>query len=173
MLDSSTFINACRIDQVRLLVLLKSPLCFPEYVFKVELGSGARAVTREAAMQCVAAGQVSLRSLSLADLERIAQLKAPRRIGLGEIACAIIANRDNGAVLSDDWKCRNWVRDNIAPIEWQGIEDVLLEGASRLHLSEFDLENLQKRLEENKYHCRFDLKNEHLMRALGRNTGGQ
>ncbi|MBZ4395925.1 hypothetical protein VZQ01_26785 [Myxococcus faecalis] len=172
MLDSSTFIHSLIIEQTRLVVTLRNPIAFPEYVFKVELlGERAHPETQEIARAVVTSGQITLRNLTLGDLDRIAQLNAPRKAGLGELACAIIAGREGGGVLCDDWKCRNWMSANTTPlVEWQSIEDVLLEAAERAHLSEYELEDLQKRLLSNRYHCRFDLRNEHLMRSLSRKT---
>lgn len=169
LLDSSTFINAIAVGQVRLVVLLRSPIAFPEYVFKAELlGERSHAATRDAAKDIVSSGQIKLTSLTIDDLERIAQLNAPRKAGLGELACAIIAGREGGGVLCDDWKCRNWMSSHVAPVEWHSIEDVLIEAAERSHVSEYELEEFQRKLTSNRYHCRFDLRNEYLMRALNR-----
>ena len=46
MLDSSTFINALGIERLALLVALRYPLRFSEYVLRVELGTNARANAR-------------------------------------------------------------------------------------------------------------------------------
>ena len=109
MLDSSTFINALIIDRVTLLLSLRSPAFFPEYVFRFELGANARDETREGATQAVDRRQVGVQKLTLADLDRIAALGAPRRVGLGELACAVIAQRTGGGVLCDDWRARRWI----------------------------------------------------------------
>lgn len=165
MLDSSTFINFSVIDRIALFVLLRSPLYFSEYVYRFELGIKAHESTRSAARQSVARKQIGVRSLSLSDLERISQLGAPRRIGLGEIACAIIAERETGGVLCDDWKGKRWLTQRMVLNSWESTEDVLLEAARLGHISEFDLDGFQARLEEERYVCRFNLRLEHLRRV--------
>ena len=164
MLDSSTFINACIIARVPLFVLLRSPLCFSEYVFRFELGINAHETTRRQAARCVERRQIGIRHLSLSDLDRINELGAPRRIGLGEIACAIIAEREHGGVLCDDWHGRGWLEPRVSWVCWESIEDLLLAAAQSGHVSEFDLDDFQHTLELERYKCRFDLRFEHLRR---------
>lgn len=168
ILDSSTFIHFCIAGQTRLLVLLRSPLAFPEYIFRVELGSRAYPETREKAQHYVSRKEIGIKHLSLEELDLIASLKAPRRAGLGELSCAIIAHRERGVVLCDDQKCRNWISTHLPPVLWESIEDILLSAAEQSHLSEFELDQIQKSLASNRYQCRCDLRTEHLMRALNR-----
>ena len=113
--------------------------------------------------------QIGVESLTLSDLDRIADLSAPRRIGIGEIACTIIAERQAGGVLCDDWKARKWLEQRTTPHSWESIDDVLLDAAAIGHIGEFDLVDFQQRLEANRYRCRFaDLRLEHLQRQLAR-----
>jgi len=168
MLDSSTFINACYIARIQLLILLRSPIFFPEYVFRVELGVNAHPTTRREAESWVQKKKIGIRQLSLSDLDRISELAAPRRIGLGEIACAIVAEREGGGVLCDDHKGRNWLQSRLATTCWQSVEDFLLHAAELGYVSEFDLQACQETLESNRYLCRYDLRLEHLRRAANR-----
>lgn len=154
VLDSSTFIHARIVDRVSLLSALRSPIFFPEYVFRFELGSGAHNDTREAAAKCVQRKQIGVKQLTLADIDRIAQMR--RKVGLGEIACAIIAEREDGGVLMDDRKALPWLKTNTRVGFWESIEDFLLDAAMQLHLSEFDLKEFDHTLRTNRYQCRFD-----------------
>jgi hypothetical protein len=170
MLDTSTFINTLVIDGIRLLVRLRSPLHFPEYVFRVELGLNARQRTREQAETLVRVGTVSIQRLTVADLDRIAQIAAPRRVGLGEIACSLLAERLQFGMLCDDWKARRWLSEKIALGVWEAIEDVLLDAAGRSEISEYDLSVLQEKLAAGRYQCKFDLRLEFLQRRLNQDT---
>ncbi|MGO8752188.1 MAG: hypothetical protein ACLQNE_40130 [Thermoguttaceae bacterium] len=166
MLDSSTFIHAVIVDRVMLLASIRFPLSFPEFIFRFELGSDARPATRDAAAQAVGRKQIGVQQLTLADLDRLSQLAAPRRIGLGELACAIIAERLAGGVLCDDWHAKKWIEGRVTAKCWDSIEGVFLEAAASGHIGELDLVDLQKTLETNRYHCRCDLRLEHLQRLL-------
>ena len=53
------------------------------------------------------------------------------QIGIGEIACAIIAERQSGGVLCDDRKARRWLADRVAVLKWESIEDILLDARPR------------------------------------------
>ncbi|MBD3675684.1 MAG: hypothetical protein HUJ26_19400 [Planctomycetaceae bacterium] len=170
MLDSSTFIHVMMIDRLQLLSVLRTPLCIPEYVYLFELGVNAKERTRQNAEDCVHRQQAEVQQLTLEDLDRIAELEAPRRIGLGEIACAIIAERNQGGVLCDDRRAKNWLCDRISEsVLWEDTEDFLLDAADNWHVSEFDLEGFQMTLSDNCYICRVDLRQEHLFRLYGRN----
>jgi hypothetical protein len=166
MLDASTFINAVVVDRVMLMALLRSPLFFPEFVFRFELGINAREATRAAAAHAVDRKQIGVQQLTLADLDRLSQLAAPRKIGLGELACAIIAERTSGGVLCDDWRAKAWIEQHVAAACWDSIEGVLLQAAASGHVGELDLVDLQKTLETNRYHCRCDLRMEYLQRLI-------
>jgi hypothetical protein len=166
MLDTSTFINAVVVDRVMLMALLRSPLFFPEFVFRFELGINARAATWAAAAHAVNRKQIGVQQLTLADLDRLSHLSAPRRIGMGELACAIIAERLAGGVLCDDWHAKKWIEGRVTAKCWDSIEGVFLEAAASGHIGELDLVDLQKTLETNRYHCRCDLRMEHLQRLL-------
>jgi hypothetical protein len=167
-LDSSTFIHALLVGRLWLLPRVRAPLRIPEYVLRTELNAEAHADTAEHAKGFLSAGHAVVCRLSLADLDRIAEIGSPRRIGLGEIACAVIAERDSGGVLLDDWRGRRWLEQRLSVTFWESIEDVLLLAASRGHISEFDLDECEERLRKNRYDCRVSLRNEHLRRLLNR-----
>lgn len=167
-LDSSTFIHALIVERVALVILLRSPLYFPEYVFRFELGANAHERTRTEAASFVSRNQIGVVNLTLADLDRIASLGALRRIGLGEVACAVIAERRTGGVLCDDWRARGWLEQHTTPQRWDSIDGVLLEAAAKGQIGELDLVDFQRVLEENRYHCRCDLRLEHLQRQVTR-----
>lgn len=166
LLDSSTFINAAVVDRLPLMLLLRSPIFFPEYVFRFELGTNARQATRQEAVANVTRKRIGVQNLTLADLDTIAAFNAPRRIGLGELACAVIANRLGGGVLCDDWRAKAWLNDRMATPDWDSIESVLLEAAARNFIGETDLAQAQRTLEENRYKCRYDLQIEHVRRNI-------
>lgn len=165
-LDSSTFIHALIVGRLWVLSRDREPLRIPEYIVRVELTTDAHADTAEQARRFVSSGHAAVCRLSLADLDRIAEMKTPRRIGLGEIACAVIAERESGGVLSDDWKGRKWLEANLGVALWESIEDVLLRAAAKGHISEFDLEACEDTLRINRYDCRVRLRDEHLRRRL-------
>lgn len=167
-LDSSTFINALIIERLWLLPRNREPLRIPEYVLRVELKAETHADTAIQAEGFVTAGHAVICQLSLADLDRIAQLGTPRRIGLGEIACAVVAERESGGVLLDDWRGRRWLEQRLAVALWESIEDVLLLAAAKGNLSEFDLDECEDCLRQNRYECRVNLRLEHLGRLLNR-----
>jgi hypothetical protein len=166
MLDSSTFINTIVVDQVMLMVSLRSPLFFPEYVFRFELGVNAKEKTHNVAMDLVNRKRIGVQQLTLADLDRLSHLAAPRRIGLGELACAIIAERSSFGILCDDWRAKASIEARITTILWDSIEGFLLEAAERRHIGESELEDFQRKLETNHYHCRCELRMEYLRRLL-------
>jgi len=166
LLDSSTFINFLVIQRTSLLVRLRAPLYFPEYVFRVELGLNARPPTREHAEEVVRRGAIAIERLSIADLDRLAALSAPRRIGLGEVACAIIAERLGAGVLCDDWKARRWLAEKVRASGWESTEDVLMDAALQLEVSEYELADFQASLTAGRYQCRFELRVEFLQRRL-------
>jgi hypothetical protein len=168
MLDSSTFINAIAIERVALLVSLRKPIHFSEYVLRFELGVNARQSTRAEALNWVNRKLIGVESLTLPDLDRIAALAAPRRIGIGEVACAIIAERCAGGVLCDDWRAKGWLEQRTAPHSWDSIEGVLLDAAAAGLIGELDLVDFQKALEIERYKCRVDLRMEHLQRQMNR-----
>jgi hypothetical protein len=164
MLDSSTFINSVLSEKAWIVPALRAPLFLPEYVFRVELGAGARATTRREAQALVARGKASIEQLTLSDLEKIARLCAPKRIGTGEMCCAIIAAREQRGVLCDDHKAHRWLGERVSVAIWESIEDVLVAAGVANHLSEYEVEECQKALASNRYRCRFDLRFEVLRR---------
>lgn len=170
MLDASTFIHTVIVKKVRVLVALKSPLVVPMYVFQQEIaGPRAHDETREMAEQCQRRGDIKIEALSLSDLQRIVSLNAPRRkIGLGELACAIIAERSAGGVLCDDHLAVGWLKLNVSVSKWESIEDVLIAAAHGLHLNEYDLVECQQNLSTAKYQCRVQLRDTFLMQQVGR-----
>jgi hypothetical protein len=165
MLDSSTFIHCLFIDRIPLLIDLRKPIFFPEYVLRYELGINARPQTRDEAKKWTGTGKIGVKNLTLADLERIAASSAPRKIGLGELACALVAEREIGGILCDDRQAQKWILANIPVHNWECIEDFLLEAAADYHLNEHDLRKHQDVLTANRYTCRFpDLQLEFLYR---------
>ncbi|HVC94727.1 MAG TPA: hypothetical protein VND64_13590 [Pirellulales bacterium] len=154
------------VDRVPLLVLLRSPLFFPEYVFRFELGVDARDATRDHAADQVARKRIGVQHLTLSDLDRIASFDAPRKIGLGELACAVIAERLAGGVLCDDWRAKAWLEHRMTPLRWDSIEWVLLDAAAEGCIGELDLVDSQRVLERNQYSCRGDLQLIHLQRQM-------
>lgn len=167
-LDSSTFIHALIIERLWLLPRNRKPLRIPEYVFRVELQSEAHADTAIQAEGFVTAGHAVICQLSLADLDRIVLLGTPRRVGLGEIACAVVAERESGGVILDDWRGRRWLEHRVTVALWESIEDILLLGAAKGHLSEFDLDECEDCLRRNRYVCRVNLRLAHLSRLVNR-----
>jgi hypothetical protein len=139
LLDSSTFIHATIVDRVALISSLRSPLFFPEYVFRFELGANAKETTRDEAAAQVTRKRIGLQALTLTDLDKIASLSAPRKIGLGELACAVIAERLAGGVLCDDWHAKAWLDKRISPPQWESIETILLDAAAKNYIGELDL----------------------------------
>ncbi len=168
MLDSSTFIHACIIDRLPLVAMIRTPLECPEYVLRWELGQHARPETRRAAEEALRQGKLRMRRLSLEDLDRIATINAPRRIGLGELACAIVAEREKAGVLCDDRSARRWLSTRVNTFAWETIEDVLLAAAELGFIGELDLQGYQTILHRNGYGCVYDLQMEFLSRRLNR-----
>jgi len=164
MLDSSTFIHAMILDRIALLTLLRSPLFFSEYVFRIELGADAKDTTRDEAVSQVTRQRIGVQRLTLADLDKIVSLGAPRRLGLGELACAVIAERITGGVLCDDWRAKAWLDGHMAPPKWNSIESILLDAAAAGYIGELDLFDSQRTLRNNQYECREDLRLVHLQR---------
>ena len=166
MLDSSTFIHATIVDRVPLIVLLRSPLFFPEFAFRFELGANAKETTRDQAAAQVKRKRIGVQTLTLADLDRIVSFGAPRKIGLGELACAVIADRMTGGVLCDDWHAKAWLDQRISTSLWDSIETILLDAAAKNYIGELDLADAQRMLERNRYTCRYDLQIEHVKRQM-------
>lgn len=162
------------IGRLRVVTQLHRPLSIPEYVYQQELvGPRARDKTRVAARRTKEDGTVSLEILSLADLQRIAALNAPRRkAGLGELACGVLAERLSGGVLCDDRRAVGWMRNEMRVLLWQSIEDVLIAAAHSSHLSESDLDQCERGLLEARYTCKFGLKNTYLMQLLANRSPG-
>lgn len=168
LLDASTFIHAVIVKHVQVLTTMRAPLVVPEYVYRQELvGERAREVTRESAEQAARNGMLAVERLSLADLQRIAALNPPKRkCSLGEISCAIIAERTSGGVLCDDHRAVGWMREHIAVVVWESIEHVLIAAAHALRLDEYALDECEQTLATNNYRCRSSLRNEFLMQRL-------
>ncbi|MDH5641372.1 MAG: type II toxin-antitoxin system VapC family toxin, partial [Nitrospira sp.] len=140
VLDSSVFIHFMIIEHFHVLVRCRSPLHLPEYVYRVELtGPKCQDATRAQAHAAVSAGDVRLQSLSIADLMRMASLGPGRKAAVGEIACALIAERCGGGMLTDDRKARRWLDVRVRVSTWQSTEDVLIEAAHRLEVTEHEL----------------------------------
>jgi hypothetical protein len=168
MLDSSTFLHACIIDRLPLMALIRKTLECPEYVLRWELGRNAHPETQRLAEEALRQGKICVRQLSLEDLDRIATINAPRRIGLGELACAIVAEREHAGVLCDDRNARRWLSTRVTTVAWETIEDVLLAAAEGGFIGELDLQGFQTTLQRNRYHCAYDLQIEFLSRKFNR-----
>jgi len=169
VLDSSVFIHFCYIERFRLLIRCRAPLHITTYVYQVELtGPKSHDATRVQALAAVAAGHVDVRSLTLAELARIAELGPRRKAGLGELTCAVIAQRSGAGVLIDDRKARRFLEPHFDVGAWESTEDVLIEAAHRCEVTEFELVEIQACLSTHKYECRCDLRNEYLMQRLNR-----
>lgn len=167
VVDSSTFINFVTIDRVRLLAEMRKPLCATRYVYERELtGPRAHDPTRRQATEAVARGQVRLRSLKLSDLERIASLDVPRRVALGERTCAVLAEREGGAVLLDDKTAKSKLQIATSVSIWQSVEDVLVHAAHEHRLTEYELDDCESKLKDGKYHCQVSLRATYLQQAL-------
>jgi len=85
-------------------------------------------------------------------------LSAPKRIGIGEICCALLAERQKRGILCDDRKACNWLRDRVAIAIWESIDEVLVSGGVAHHLSEYEVEDCQRLLERSKYKRKYDLR---------------
>jgi hypothetical protein len=170
LLDASTFINALTVGHVRTLIALRAPLLVPEYVYQLELaGPSAKPDTRAEAERCKASGGFQVYRLTLADVRRMAAMDPPKRkVGIGELSCALIAERANGGVLSDDHKSRSWIEQRVRIVDWQSIEDVLLAAAHASYVSEYELDDCEHKLLGGKYTCRVSLRNTFLMQRLSR-----
>lgn len=166
VLDSSTFISGLATSRTWILTRLGRSLTIPEYVFRFELGLRARPETRKEAQSFVERGHARLASLTLEDLDQLAAMEVPRRIGIGEAICAVLALRGSAGVLSDDLKAKRWLTSRLTVIAWETVEDLLLEAATRSLISEYDLEDCQQRLAAARYTCHFNLREEFLRRAL-------
>jgi hypothetical protein len=158
-LDSSTFINALAVNRVALLSRVRQPIAFVEYVFRIELaGSGARAATREAAMHEVQRGAIGIDRLTMDDLARMSALSPPRRVDIGELATAVVAERVGAGVLCDDHKAVRWLSENLLSVPvWESIEHVMLAAAESCLVAEHELSIIEQRLVEAKYACRFNI----------------
>lgn len=169
VLDSCVFINFHIVGHLRTLVRCRSPLCVPEYVYKYELtGPRSHRDTRESAHAAISTEQISVSFLSVEDLTRIAAL-GPRSADLGEIACALIAEREGGGVLTDD-RSKRRLSAHMRVRAWQSTEEVLIDAAHRCEITEYDLDAIQEVLARNRYQCRVQLRNEYLMQRLARHT---
>jgi hypothetical protein len=158
--DASTFIHALALDRAPLLARLRSPLAFVEYVYRTELaGAGAHAKTREAAVEQVRRGAITVDRLSMADVVRMSAFAPPRRVDTGELATAVVADRLGVGVLCDDHKAVVWLREKLSRVrEWEAIEEVLVAAAVANLIGESELPELQGRLVTAKYRCRYDLR---------------
>jgi hypothetical protein len=67
--------------------------------------------------------------------------------------------------------CRSWFAANGFIVKWENVEEFLLSAASECHLTEYDLEQFQGVLLQNRYMIPFDLKTEFLMRRLNSRNG--
>lgn len=171
VLDSSVFIHFLIIERFHVLVRCRAPLHIPEYVYRIELtGLRCQESTRTRARTAVSAGHLAVQHLSIEDLTRIASLGPSRKAAIGEIACAILAERHEGGVLIDDRRARRWLEVRVNVATWESTEDVLVDAAHRLEVTESELELFQKALACGNYQCRFDLKNEYLMQRLARHN---
>jgi hypothetical protein len=80
----------------------------------------------------------------------------------------VIAERENGGVLCDDRRARQWLESRVHPAVWELIEEFLLDAAEKGHVGEGELWECEIILQRNQYQCRYDLRLEHLQRMLNR-----
>lgn len=166
IIDSSTFIHIALVSRIPLLVKLRRPLFFPEYVFRFELTNAKHMDSVIAAEKCVNNGSIAVIGLTLEDLVRMVECGEPRSIGLGELACAVIAERKNGGVLSDDHRATSRLRNVVNVLTWNCVEDILIHAAEELLIDEYELDECQTILQRNKYQCRGNLRLEFVSRRL-------
>ena len=170
-LDASVFINFVVIGHLPMLAKFRKPMAVPEYVYRTELtGPRAHPATRTAASQSKNKGHFKLATLTLTDLANLGALDRPRRVGLGEASCAIIAAKNSGGVLCDDMRSKAWLQHHFQVAAWERTEEILVGAAHAEHLDEYALAECQKRLETNKYKCVCDLRIEFLQQRLARHV---
>lgn len=167
IVDASLFVHFCVLERVQLLFRMRRGLKVPEYVYRIELVSpNARQETRERATAAVAGGNMQVQQLTLADVARIAALGPRRSAAVGELACAVLAERQDYGVLCDDRRAQRWLGSRMQLKAWEDIETVLVEAAHRFEVTEYELAALEATLLQNRYACRCDLRNEYLMQRL-------
>lgn len=170
-LDSSVFVNFAHINRLHTLASYRNPITVPEYVFRTELtGPRAPEPIRDAARKSYDRGHFQLGTVALSDLAELAALSPPRRVGLGEAACVIIAAKRAGGVLCDDLRAKNWLANNYKLVAWERTEDILVGAAHATHLDEYALEECQGVLERNRYKCSTHLRTLYLQQRLTRHT---
>jgi hypothetical protein len=168
-LDSSVFINFVTIEKLPTLASFRNPIAMSEYVYRTELtGPRASPGTRTAALNSKTKGHFELVTLTLADLANLGALARPRRVGLGEASCAIIAANSSGGVLCDDMRSKAWLTDHFSVVAWERTEEILVAATHAAHLDEYALAECQKKLEANRYKCYCDLRTEFLQQRLAR-----
>ena len=173
VVDTSTFIHFTIIEMVPMLAEPRRPLRVTRYVYERELcGTNCHARTRAAAKTALDRGYFVIDTLRLDDLERIGTLNVPRKVAMGEITCAVVAERDEGAVLLDDRKAILRLREEVNVRAWESTEDVLVDAAHQHRVSEYQLHDFDAKLESEKYRCRFSLREEYLRQRLSRTVSG-
>ena len=109
MINTSTFIHAMIVDRVPLVASVALPSSFPNTFSASSWGTNAKESTRDQANAHVAHKRIGIQGLTLADLDKLALLSAPRKIGLGELACLSLRSVWRGGVLCDDWRAKAWL----------------------------------------------------------------
>jgi hypothetical protein len=143
----------------------------PDYVYRIELtGPRAHAETRARALDAVKTGALKVQHLTLDDVARIAALGPRRSAGLGELACAILAERSESGVLIDDRRAQRWLVDKVRVRAWHDTETVLIDAAHRCEVTEYELSEFEGILANSRYTCRVNLRNEYLMQRLARHA---
>lgn len=116
------------------------------------------------------AGAIDVQHLTLDDLARIAALGPRRAAAIGELACAILAERSDSGILIDDRRAQRWLLGKVRVRAWNDTEEVLIDAAHRCEITEYELVTIEATLAENRYTCRVDLRNEYLMQRLARHA---
>lgn len=167
VLDTSLFVHFCIVERTRVLFRMRSPTKVPDYVFRTEMtGDRVHQQTREQALQAAKSGTLKVEQLTLEDVARIAELGPRRAAAVGELACAVLAERSHAGVLIDDRRARRCLSGRVSVSDWHDTETVLIDAAHRCEVTEHELQEIESVLGENRYACRVNLRNEYLMQRL-------
>lgn len=165
VLDTSTFIHAIIARRLQIVVAMRQALIVPYYIYAQEMaGPESHEDTRQHAERCLAKEQFRVENLSLEELARIADLHGgSRKVGMGEAACAVLAERVRAGVLCDDRKAVVKLQAVTAIERWESIDDVLVSAAHARHLDEYELDKCDELLREQRYTCVPPLKERYLI----------
>lgn len=169
VLDACVFINFANIERLPVLVAARKPLYLPEYVYRVELTDGrSPGRIRESAAKAILRDDMSMASVTLADLAELGGMDIPSRVGYGELCCALVAMRTSSGVLSDDKKAKMWLVANLGISRWESTEEVLVDAAHLGLVDEWSLDECQEKLEKSRYRCAAGLRETYLIQRLQR-----